>query len=875
MKLPMSDSVGKKIYAIIVIAAIGSSILLATSIFFLRFVDRIGVISRGEREHTMRFDLATKYFDIYVFTEDDQYFNKFLKDIRICIDQEIFSSITKELKDETVNAVSKRLDSAFEAMNLEQSRDIVRMADLLSEQPLIDNLTHNAKIGAQINKQYLSLAIRYREAEAGAERESILREMKNIEKSKQIVAKKFSLITGNISSAALSFAVKGMVAEFSLLFIIGLALAWFITRSITIPLKTLIGFAETLARGDLTQKFEVKQRDETGVLCRAIDNMRERLYQDIIEYELVEGRLRSMLQFNEALMSVSPVGVFSYDRSGQCLSVNNTGCDIIGTKREKMLAQNLWETETWEKNRLLETAYEVLKTKESRAVDVHIVTTAGKKIYLSCRLATFSFSGKDHLLLVFTDITEGKEVEEELRRYADDLKTAKELAEEATLAKSNFLANMSHEIRTPMNGILGFSELLLDEELTAEQRNSVETIMKSGESLLKLINDILDLSKVESQKIQTESIPFSVEDLIQDIGKFMSANLGDKPVEIKCQTEDIPTKLLGDPTRLRQILTNLIGNGMKFMSKGTILVSVTTEYEDEEEATLRFFVKDQGVGIPEDKLGTIFQSFTQVDESTTRKFGGTGLGLAISKKLAEIMNGEMWVTSEHGKGSTFYFTARFKKLLDPSQKTDPLDKSLPQGENALILQDNATGNELAGTVSGLDEKGPRSIQSNHTTTEVTTDNVRILYAEDNRVNQQLGLKLLKKLRYKKIVVAQDGAAALKMVKEEGHFDIIFMDIQMPKMNGIEATGEIRKWEDSTKRPLNHVPIIALTANAMKGDRERYLKAGMNDYVSKPFKRRDIQVMMEKWVHRGCDLRKTQDEIRTPVARAKKPAPWNA
>ena len=224
------------------------------------------------------------------------------------------------------------------------------------------------------------------------------------------------------------------------------------------------------------------------------------------------------------------------------------------------------------------------------------------------------------------------------------LAMAKE-AEEANKAKSEFLANMSHEIRTPMNGILGFADLLLEEELTQEQRQATDTIKKSGERLLNLINDILDLSKVESKKIELETIPFNVESLILDVGELVRTNLGEKPVEINCQVGDVHTSLLGDPTHLRQIITNLTGNAIKFTHEGEIVIGVTTVKEDEEEVTLKFYIRDTGIGIPEDKLETIFESFRQADGSTTRKFGGTGLGLTISRELARLMGGKMWVES--------------------------------------------------------------------------------------------------------------------------------------------------------------------------------------------------------------------------------------
>ncbi|NNL41720.1 MAG: response regulator, partial [Desulfobacterales bacterium] len=576
---------------------------------------------------------------------------------------------------------------------------------------------------------------------------------------------------------------------------------------------------------------------------------------------------------------------------------------------------------------------------------------------------------------------EMKEINQQLEEAIVNANQMAVEAEAASMAKSAFLANMSHEIRTPMNGILGFADLLLEEELTAEQREAADTIKKSGENLLSLINSILDLSKVESKKIELETTPFNVESLILDVGELVRTNLGEKPVEINCQIGDIHTNVLGDPTRLRQIITNLTGNAIKFTHEGEIIIGVTTEKEDEQEVTLKFYIRDTGIGIPKNKLKTVFESFTQADGSTTREYGGTGLGLTISKKFAQLMGGDMWAESpakenlpsddsntlpaNRNPGSVFYFTAHFKKDVKSSQLPAPLNEKDLEGKTILIVDDNETaltvsaeivkrakmvptlaksgeealdclktaksaagtqhpfpevalidislpgisGYELAGelsamtggstkmialsgnlfagasaesknagfsgfipkpvrpkvltdlirTVLGSGEKQPEEIVTQHSVKEAVSHDIKILYAEDNKVNQLLGKKMFKRMGYNHTRIVPDGLEAVNQIKKNVHYDIIFMDIQMPNMGGLEATEEIRKWEangspygeknqdaNPSAQP-EHIPIIALTANAMKGDREMCIEAGMDDYLTKPFKREDIQSMLSKWV----------------------------
>ena len=660
------------------------------------------------------------------------------------------------------------------------------------------------------------------------------------------------------------------------------------------------------------------------------DRALQRLYQEV----------QSEKQYFESLVTNNPVATIIISSSNEVVSWNPAAERLFGYTPAEAIGRNIDDLITNEALRAEATAY---SRQAATGHLIHVVTRRQRKdgtlVDVGVSAVPVIIEGTQiGAFAIYHDITE--------------LQRAREEAEAATHAKSAFLAMMSHEIRTPMNGVIGMTSLLLDTDLTPEQRDYAETVRTSGEALLTIINDILDFSKIEAGRMELESQPFDVRDCIESALDLVAAKAREKSLELAYLIDaSTPARLVGDVTRLRQILINLLGNALKFTEKGEVVVSVElADSEPRDETmlyTLHFAVKDTGLGIPPDRMSRLFQSFSQVDASTTRKYGGTGLGLAISKRLSELMGGTMWVESEGvpEAGSTFHFTIQAAAAPAQARVYQHADQPQLRDRRVLIVDDNDTNRRVLMGQTRSWNMIPRETASPHEALEwirrgdpfdlavidmqmpdmdgvmlareirehrdasrlplimlsslgrkeLGADSaqfaaylmkpikqsvlydalvevfagrpegaaaripaatsqfdaqlaerlpLRLLLAEDNAVNQKLALQMLRKMGYR-ADIAGNGLEVLEALERQP-YDIVLMDVQMPELDGLETTRRIRaQAAQGGAQPR----IIAMTANAMQGDREQCLDAGMDDYISKPIQVKELQAALERWGQR--------------------------
>ncbi|VVB72846.1 Methyl sulfide methyltransferase-associated sensor [uncultured archaeon] len=623
------------------------------------------------------------------------------------------------------------------------------------------------------------------------------------------------------------------------------ALLSYVTSKTRDPEKFLEKVMHLYSHQDETSRDEIEFKDgkvldrySSPVIGRDGRNYgRIWIFHDITNYKRALEALRESEQRLADIIDFLPDATFAVDKEGKVIAWNRAIEEMTGVPKAEMMGKGnhayavpfygelrpiLIDLIFMDKKEIEEKYYFILRKGDQLIAETFIPTfNNGRGVFL-WGIASPLYDSNGHIMGAIEsirDITRYKRFEEALKKTNLQLEIATEhakqmaaKAEQANAAKSEFLANMSHEIRTPLNGIIGMTGLLMDTNLNAEQREYAEIAQRSGETLRSLINDILDFSKVEARKLDLETLDFDLHATLKDTTDMLAISTHAKGLELECLVDpEVPSLLCGDPGRLRQILVNLGSNAVKFTAEGRILIRASLVCEDEKTAKLRFSVSDSGIGIPSNRQNILFSPFTQGDCSTTRKYGGTGLGLAISRQLVELMGGKIGVESKEGRGSTFWFTALFKK-----QSASP---------------------------GSTDERETMNSAARPSFSEDVMHKFRILVAEDNPVNQKVAQALLKKMGVHADVVAngQEAINELRLIP----YDLVLMDCQMPEIDGLEATRRIRKDVLGVLNP--RIPIIAMTASNMQGDREKCIMAGMDDFIAKPVQLGELAEVLSRWL----------------------------
>jgi PAS domain S-box-containing protein len=658
--------------------------------------------------------------------------------------------------------------------------------------------------------------------------------------------------TGELEARERHFAEIALIVVLGS-FITAYLLAARLQRAISEPVRELAGTVSAVSLGkDYSVRATKSSEDEIGSLVDGFNKMLDRIHErekslqsardelevrvsertselqkEIAERKHTEEELEERTAFFNSLIENSPIAIVAVGIDDKVRFCNPAFENLFGYRQTDVIGKSLLG---------LITNPEVFSEVAGNREDLwngKVIHTVSKRVRSDGSLVdveAFSvplgpMGHRTGAVMQYQDITERKRAEEAILR-------AKDAAEAASRAKSEFLANMSHEIRTPMNGIIGMTELTLDTQLIPEQREYLGLVRASADSLLKLINDILDFSKIEAGKIDLEKIEFPFQQSLDETLKSLALRAHQKNVELSWHVgPGIPEYLRGDAGRLRQVLVNLVGNSVKFTQRGEIEVSVEPESKSGGRVLLHFQVRDSGIGIPKEKQEMIFEAFTQVDSSTTRNYGGTGLGLAITSRIVQLMGGKIWVESEPGRGSIFHFTSHFEFTGTVPRKTGAEDREairhLPSGVAEPSMSQAAQG-------------------------------MKILLAEDNAVNRRLAIALLQK-RGHHIAATENGQQALDALERE-NFDLVLMDVQMPVLDGLDAIRAIRAKEQSSG---SHLPIIALTAHAMKGDRERCLASGADDYVTKPIRTPDLLAAIDRATSNNTSPANTASPVAPP------------